>query len=132
MKSTRDEAISQASTSAPSTASGTTIGAYATVPTISSTIAPTARAGSPFESCANFGRKGAPAAQPMRTTAVAAACSIGSTRDATMAATGTTTKFAASSSSTMRTSRSGSTILATVRPSPMAAIEATTKTSMPT
>ena len=47
-------------------------------------------------------------------------------------ADGSNTGLAASSSSTMRTSRRGSTIRARVRPRPMAAMPATTKANMPT
>jgi hypothetical protein len=64
--------------------------------------------------------------------AVAVVSSIGRRRAAATATSGTTTKLAARSSTTVRTSRSGPRIRSIVSPRPMAAMLVTTNVSTPT
>ena len=59
------------------------------------------------------------------------ASSTGSSRAVAIATAGTTTKFAARISATVRTSRNGPTMRSTVKPSPMAVMLATTNASTP-
>ena len=98
--------------------------------TINITIRPTANAKLPLAICASFGRNGAPAAAPNKSSPTPNGSSSCNSLASAMAASGINTKFASSDKTSSRTLRSGAMICPTVSPNPIANMLDTTNASI--
>ena len=128
---TRLFAISQGSTCTPTRTKGRTTGRKRTVRTIRSTIRPAVKAMSPFATCTSFGRKGAPAAMPVRISPIRNPSESGRTEAISSTRMGTRMKLAARESRTSRVFFRGAMICGMVRLKPIPAMLVMMKTSTP-